>query len=1025
MTGSTASATALARSPFVGVWRAIDFGDGSLMRATILGPAGGPFLITWTESYFTFCDGRAGVATGIGRLNADNPQVLEADLRLKCFRTGDEVSWHQIWQYRPTYDDLVSQETPGVETIWKRLSQPIVPRATFTAYVPGAVEGYAWPMGHTITLDIPDRGYTTQAVSEQEPGSPEGETRVLFEVWKDGFELTAGDHVFLADESIGLTKDVVVTNLAVTDFDTSAGTVTGVFDPAYDLWVWLYGEEGQVPATEGDVWTATFGELPPGAWGGATQWDIDGDGTSIDFQVPVTLTVTSTGDVVADDGVCTLREAIIAANTNSPSGAMDGECPAGLESQTDTVALAAGATYSLVIDSTDEDGAFDGDLDIWDNSPDLDLILKVEGDGHAIVSQDASMDDRVLDIMATVELRGLTLTGGGRVNAGAGVQNTGTLVLEASSVSGNVADGSGGGLFNMGMATIRSGSDVSGNSAGWAGGGIYNANEATLTVDSSAVSSNSATSDGGGGLYNDGALTVTNSTVSGNSAIHDGGGIANRGALTVDASTISANAGQGGAGIANGSGATAVLQNGSLIGGDPGSGGGNTASGTGGGLFNYGTFNVVGSAVSGNSAPYGGGIANWGGDMTLTQAEVSSNSASASAGGIHNKDGGTTTVEDGSVISGNTAIWDGGGINNWDGTVTLSDSTVSGNSAGQSGGGILNLAAGSVAVDASTLSDNSASDGGGLANWGGIATIADSAVSTNRAAWGGGIAIYGGTLTLDSATVTHNQAENDAGGIHIKDGATVTIQSGSDISDNVAAWGGGISNWGSMLTIDASAISGNSVDNSGGGILNKDGGTTIVQNGSVVSENTAKNEGGISNWGGSTLAVEASAISANEASDSSGGLGNLGTVTVNNSSVTGNSAPWGAGLWNRDGTMTVDASTISGNSASNGGGGILNWEGELTVTGSALLGNSSEGEGDAVYSSVGTVNATNVTGSCIVGNGNTAIFNELTAMQNASGNWWGDADGPGGVGPGSGDSVSLAVDFSGWLFEPVGICVSP
>ena len=286
MTGSTASATALARSPFVGVWRAIDFGDGSLMRATILGPAGGPFLITWTESYFSFCDGRAGLATGKGRLSPDDPQVLEADLHLKCFRTGDEVSWHQIWQYRPTYDDLVSQETPGVETIWKRPSQPIVPRATFVAYVPGAAEGYGWPMGHTLTLSIPDRGYTAQAVSEQEPGSPEGETRVLFELWRDDFSLGAGDHVFLTDGSIGLTKDVVVTNLAVTDFDTSAGTVTGVFDPAYDLWVWLYGEEGQVPATEGNVWTATFGELPPGAVVGALQTDVDHDGTSIDFYLP-------------------------------------------------------------------------------------------------------------------------------------------------------------------------------------------------------------------------------------------------------------------------------------------------------------------------------------------------------------------------------------------------------------------------------------------------------------------------------------------------------------------------------------------------------------------------------------------------------------------------------------------------------------------------------------------------------------------------------------------------------------------
>jgi hypothetical protein len=75
--------------------------------------------------------------------------------------------------------------------IWKRLSQPIVPRATFVAYLPGAAEGYDWPMGHTITLSVPDRGYSTQAMSEQRPGAPEGETRVLFEVWQDDFSLEA------------------------------------------------------------------------------------------------------------------------------------------------------------------------------------------------------------------------------------------------------------------------------------------------------------------------------------------------------------------------------------------------------------------------------------------------------------------------------------------------------------------------------------------------------------------------------------------------------------------------------------------------------------------------------------------------------------------------------------------------------------------------------------------------------------------------------------------------------------------
>ncbi len=42
-----------------------------------------------------------------------------------------------------------------------------------------------------------------------------------------------------------------------------------------------------------------------------------------------TITVNSTSDAAANDGACTLREAIIAANTNAASGAAAGECAAG------------------------------------------------------------------------------------------------------------------------------------------------------------------------------------------------------------------------------------------------------------------------------------------------------------------------------------------------------------------------------------------------------------------------------------------------------------------------------------------------------------------------------------------------------------------------------------------------------------------------------------------------------------------------------------------------------------------------
>jgi CSLREA domain-containing protein len=52
-----------------------------------------------------------------------------------------------------------------------------------------------------------------------------------------------------------------------------------------------------------------------------------------------TITVNSTADVAANDGACTLREAILAANTNTASGAAAGECAAGAVGL-DTIAFA-------------------------------------------------------------------------------------------------------------------------------------------------------------------------------------------------------------------------------------------------------------------------------------------------------------------------------------------------------------------------------------------------------------------------------------------------------------------------------------------------------------------------------------------------------------------------------------------------------------------------------------------------------------------------------------------------------------
>jgi hypothetical protein len=177
-----------------------------------------------------------------------------------------------------------------------------IPNPTFVAYMPVTIVGYDWPIGDTIDISINDGEYTAQAKVGNADWDP---TVVLFELWQDDFTMEAGDHIIMTDEDTGITKEVWVTNLAITDFDLGMEKVFGTYDPAYSLWVWLYDLEGQVPETDPDngSWIATFTELPPGAWGGATQWDEDGDGTSIDFRVPNTRVDIATQPDWVDSGV--------------------------------------------------------------------------------------------------------------------------------------------------------------------------------------------------------------------------------------------------------------------------------------------------------------------------------------------------------------------------------------------------------------------------------------------------------------------------------------------------------------------------------------------------------------------------------------------------------------------------------------------------------------------------------------------------------------------------------------------------
>jgi predicted outer membrane repeat protein len=160
--------------------------------------------------------------------------------------------------------------------------------------------------------------------------------------------------------------------------------------------------------------------------------------------------------------------------------------------------------------------------------------------------------------------------------SGGGINNSGTLMVVRSVVSGNKAASRGGGIYNSGTLTI-SNSTVRGNSVGClgddckaGGGGI--ANIGILTINNSTLNGNGASagcfsscSGDGGGIYNSGTLRISNSTLSANEArssgnfcCSDGGAIFNvSGAVTISNSTLSGNSARVGGGIFG----TAALQN--------------------------------------------------------------------------------------------------------------------------------------------------------------------------------------------------------------------------------------------------------------------------------------------------------------------------------------------------------------------------------------------------------------------------------------------------------------------------------
>jgi predicted outer membrane repeat protein len=367
---------------------------------------------------------------------------------------------------------------------------------------------------------------------------------------------------------------------------------------------------------------------------------------------------------------------------------------------------------------------------------------------------------------------------------GGGIYNTGLLALfNGTAVDSNGAD-QGGGVYNQSADLLMGDCTVSGNTA-VLGAGLFNAADiergrqaflGTVTFRGNVASGS------GGGLYNEGSLMADGGTkFINNGAAQDGGGIFNTPGIVAgdsltmcDAEAFDNGAGNRGGGLFN----TGVLtfSNGEIR--------ANTAQ-NGGGAFqeisDAAVLVINNTRVQSNIAFADGGGVYTQDDAALTDTTLANNYASGRGGGLlveeakdnpgHAFSRMPRVALDFCTVASNRAA-DGGGISlsgsgAGDGfALTVSHSTVAHNQARRGGGLFTGAQSGlPAAVVESTIADNSAVFGGGVYNTSTILWLLDCTVSGNLtySLLGGGLytipdaGTFGDTV-LKNTIVAGNQA---------------------------------------------------------------------------------------------------------------------------------------------------------------------------------------------------------------------------------------------------------------------------
>lgn len=350
-------------------------------------------------------------------------------------------------------------------------------------------------------------------------------------------------------------------------------------------------------------------------------WALNGISTPVIYAA--NITVNGLADDIDDDGECTLREAIIAANTDTASGVTANECIAG--SGDDTIGIVVSGT--IVLSNT---------------LPDISSNIVINGPGATDLTIDGNNRVRVLKIIdGDVTISGISIANGFVDDAdgghGGGILNTssGTVTIVDSVVINNQANGANGAA--NGVAGCCYGG----------GGGIYHETSGTLNIFLTVIQSNTV-------IGGDGANAARGAGGGGGGGAFGGGLFGEGGPISISATTFLGNR------VIGGNGGNATPCGSTFMGGG---GGGGQANGLGGG--GQGAHNGGGSGHDGN---FGGG---GGGPESVNPPPSPGN------GGFGGGQGGISVSGCGGAGGGGAGI--GGGIFNNNSTINITNSTFVGN----------------------------------------------------------------------------------------------------------------------------------------------------------------------------------------------------------------------------------------------------------------------------------------------------------------------------------------------------------